>query len=53
MIIGDMKNLEKPFLHSLKSQDIIDRFQAIRSNIPKDNFVAYYDTEQFLLPNEF
>ena len=51
-IINSMSNLKKVYFQDLNPDMIIDRFKAIRTDIPEKDLVSVINTEQFYLPNE-
>lgn len=52
MIIGNMANLKKVYFQAPDAENLKERFQALRDDIPVKDLIVRFDTEQFLLPNE-
>ncbi|MBO0343581.1 hypothetical protein [Flagellimonas profundi] len=53
-IIGNMKNLKKVYFQAPErfSKDNKERFEAIRTDIPKENLIEINNLNQFHIPNE-
>ncbi len=52
-IIRAMKNLKKVYFQSPEANNLVERFQAIRTDIKKENLIPRTDTFQFLIPDEY
>jgi hypothetical protein len=52
-VINSMTKLEKVYFQSPDADSIKERFLSIRTNIKDEQLVTRFDTEQFLIPNEF
>ena len=48
----NMKYLKKVYFQDLMPQNLIDRFKAIREDIPDNRLIPYHDVGQFFLPPE-
>lgn len=51
-IIQNMKSLKRVYFQAPDAENLKERFQAIRDDIPSENLIPKYDIEQFFLPNE-
>lgn len=51
-IIQSMESLRRVYFQAPDADNLKERFQAIRDDIPIENLIPKYDTEQFFLPNE-
>ncbi len=51
-IIGKMTDLERVYFQDLNPQLPMQRFKAIRSDLPQQCYVNWSEVEQFLLPGE-
>lgn len=51
-IIGSMTNLKSVYFQSPEAENIIDRFQSIRTDIDKLKIKSIHDVFQFFLPHE-
>ncbi len=51
-VLGSMKDLKKVYLQSPDANDLKERFNSIRQDIPDDKIIPRFSVDQFYLPNE-